>query len=598
MKRKLFLIPLLLLVGCSISTLPSEKGSSLNSTSNLATSVNKDSNIQTSSVEQNTSNTESLISSFTSSQSETSSLSSNSSLNSSSSSSQETQEEDIKKVLDLARNEQLKKEVSYKITSFKVDEKLAYDEYVTKNESILSVSEYENGLIRNEVNKIYHDDTVAYSYIGEGKVSLHNDQYIDYMKYDVDRNEVVTAKVDYIKTITPTNLKEYLICDVTTQIQNNLTLLNEKFVKETNQGNTTYSLNCIKIEEQAKKEEYNISFNVNSNQQITSYNYEKKTYTYDWLNEEFKTTYGLIKTTYEINYGTITSETISVDDVCVNDVSLKLYDINDSNQTALDLNNIKINTSIDVMVTNFAPSTALDTHFYIASSSNENVIAKMSYGVYKVIGVGATTLTIKNELGFTKLVEVTTFAPSLESIDFQVSSTNLYVGNDYLISLILTPSDAVSEVEFTSSNEAVIEVIKKENKYYLSCKTLGTAEITVKSKTNPSITKTKSFEVKETTLKQFLLDNIFKGYDYNTFAEIRIEFINSFQGKICFEEDEKQFTYSINANVIKFSTFDYCGTTYTTNKITLSDDLLSASLSCVDEFYFSSIETSLEIIAK
>lgn len=595
MKRKLCLLSLLLLVSCSTSISTSSMNSSQQS---LSTSFNQSDNIDTSfpsSLLSSSSEEESSSSTSFTSESDTESISS---VSSSASSSQTTQKVDLKDILAVAKKRQLENEVAYKVISTEIEEKLAYDEYVTKNESVLDIKEYENGLIRNEVNKIYHDDNIAYSYQGEGKVAFHNNQYIDYMKYNVNREDLVSAKEDYIKAIDITNLKEYMICDVVTQITNNEASLKDGFTLNKKDENTTYSLNCTKIEEQSKKEEYQISFVVNNNNQIISYNFEQKTYSYDWLKEDFKQTYGLTKLSYEITYGSITSETISLNDVCVSDVNLKLYNTLDSSYEALDTNNIRINTIFDVMVIDYIPSSALDTHFYISSSSNQEVVAKTSYGAYQAVGVGTSTLTIKNELGFTKIIEVNTFAPELEAIDFDVNSSNLYIGNEYKLSISVTPSDAVSEFEVTSSNNGVIEIVKKGKDYYLSCKSTGYADITVSSKENSNISKTKSYEVKETTLKQFLLDNIFKGYDYTVYSEIKIEFINSFQSKICFDSDEKLVTYTINSNVIKFSSFDCFGSTYVTNTLTLNSDLTSASLSLIDEFYYSTINTTLEVVAK
>ena len=63
------------------------------------------------------------------------------------------------------------------------------------------------------------------------------------------------------------------------------------------------------------------------------------------------------------------------------------------------------------------------------NSSNQEVIVE-SYGQFKAIGLGKTTLTVKSTYGLTKEIEVTVVAPDLTAISPRFTSELHFVGQD------------------------------------------------------------------------------------------------------------------------------------------------------------------------
>ena len=176
---------------------------------------------------------------------------------------------------------------------------------------------------------------------------------------------------------------------------------------------------------------------------------------------------------------------------------------------------------VDFRITKFSPATALNVdEFKIVESSDPTVIEISSVtGSAKAIKDGESTLTISDPIGSVKVTKkVTVTSPSLNYIYLSipnVSKNTIKVDDTATIKIEAYPVESTEELEAISSNPDVVEIGEIVDRKSLSIKGLkeGTSDITVRSKSNPSVSKVLTITVEkkqEETELSWLIGTWFK----------------------------------------------------------------------------------------
>lgn len=228
---------------------------------------------------------------------------------------------------------------------------------------------------------------------------------------------------------------------------------------------------------------------------------------------------------------------------------------------------------------------ALDTELTIISSSDNSVIPIDSYGIVKSKNIGKTILTIQSKSGIQKQLEVTVVIPSISKIEINSYNPFYFTNTDYNIHLNIDPDNTPYEIEVTSDKPELVTITPEDDYWYkLNFKEKGTYNITAKSKSNPSVSCTKEFEVqgsKKTdeeikasvvgTWKADLMD----ANGINTIKDaVTVIFNENKTGTLTFNSDKTGYTFELN-KPYEF-TYDFTTSSYNDRpiKVTMSSIIL------------------------
>lgn len=228
---------------------------------------------------------------------------------------------------------------------------------------------------------------------------------------------------------------------------------------------------------------------------------------------------------------------------------------------------------------------ALDTESTIISSSDNSVISIDNYGIVKSKNIGKTILTIQSKSGIQKQLEVTVVIPSISKIEINSYNPFYFTDTDYNIHLNIDPDNTPYEIEVTSDKPELVTITPEDDYWYkLNFKEKGTYNITAKSKSNPSVSCTKEFEVqgpKKTdeeikasvvgTWKADLMD----ANGINTIKDaVTVIFNEDKTGTLTFNSDKTGYTFELN-KPYEF-TYDFTTSSYNDRpiKVTMSSIIL------------------------
>ena len=139
------------------------------------------------------------------------------------------------------------------------------------------------------------------------------------------------------------------------------------------------------------------------------------------------------------------------------DVNVCVFDTILGESTPADINAFPYDEYISVEATNVAPEKTIDKDLEIVNSSNQEVIVE-SYGQFKAIGLGKTTLTVKSTYGLTKEIEVTVVAPDLTAISPRFTSELHFVGQDETLYIDYESENTLDKFYIKNLNEDVVNV--------------------------------------------------------------------------------------------------------------------------------------------
>lgn len=509
----------------------------------------------------------------------------------------------------------LNSESEYTYTKTNYSQKYDFEDYsYMDKESVHSYRYLENCVKTIEIEKNISSDlknyTNLYTYQGSAFVGKNEDKYINLRKFDltnVPTGEYIASKDELNLLVIDDNnsLESYLISDFYSKIGNWINSLEDQFQTPSlnNDKSFEYNLSFEKVEEQATKTNIELDLVFNEDYSINYCKYIYKTFGYDWNTNDFKVnTNDHFIEEYEFKYSKINNETnniINPNDYILSDAEITLIENNSYDQVPLKLNNIKVGTSIKPFVLNVIPNNAIDRNFKIISSSDPEIV-KENYGVWKCEKPGTTTLTLVNELGLEKTLDITVYSPTLESISLNVSNTNMYVNESYQLYIYNIPYDSNStyNIEVDDPSIAQIEII--DNKYMINCLKEGETLIRVTSIEFPNITNSISIKILEksndNSYMSTLISNTWSVYSYNTYTTLYLKFYEDGKGILYDDYGESaSFNWSIDDKKVTLSDiyfyYNYEYTNFCDNTITISEDGNELYARFSDGFYTMLIET-------
>ncbi len=211
--------------------------------------------------------------------------------------------------------------------------------------------------------------------------------------------------------------------------------------------------------------------------------------------------------------------------------------------TDCDADDVPVDFYILAKAINVTPELAIDTKLEIIDSSNQDVISVSSVGVVKSIGGGTTTLTVRSESGIEKTIEATVKVPDATSIRIEIYSSSFFVGEEYNIFTYVTPENSREEYDYTVSNDNARIIMDKDNDPVLVCEKAGEVTITATSKTNPSISASKTVTITQKLTVEEVKANIVGTWVDVENNQQKITFHSDNTGHFTFFEDNKQQDY-------------------------------------------------------
>ena len=290
--------------------------------------------------------------------------------------------------------------------------------------------------------------------------------------------------------------------------------------------------------------------------------------------EENTTKYDI---TYEERVSSLTDENmLNVEDYFVYEVNeIQAYFYNDQGKKEVaSLNNLPLNKYIRFEAVDYFPSKAVDLEMYAISSSNPDVIS-ISSNVFYTNKTGEATLTLESATGVPFEVEVRINIPEIEKIKYDDSSSAvergennrryIYTSTTYSegIYVTLNPSSAyLEDVEISVSNSDVLTVQSsitgKVINLTLVVNDVNVTEvesvsITFKSKTNPNISTTITYYLKQRLTHDEMIDKLMNntyrwnnlygsGYGIMSFTSANTGKVEYYDGDVKLGETTFRFT--------------------------------------------------------
>lgn len=144
-----------------------------------------------------------------------------------------------------------------------------------------------------------------------------------------------------------------------------------------------------------------------------------------------------------------------------------------------------IGTSYRLKVKSVAPKKASKEVTF--KSNNKKVATVNSKGKITAKKAGTTTITVTSKVNkkVKATCKVTVYAKA-KSITLSTTKKELSLGETFTLSASVKPTTSIQNVTYKSSNSRIASVTKKG---VVKAKKIGTAITTVKSKSNPSVSK-------------------------------------------------------------------------------------------------------------
>ena len=242
------------------------------------------------------------------------------------------------------------------------------------------------------------------------------------------------------------------------------------------------------------------------------------------------------------------------------DVNVCVFDTILGESTPADINAFPYDEYISVEATNVAPEKTIDKDLEIVNSSNQEVIVE-SYGQFKAIGLGKTTLTVKSTYGLTKEIEVTVVAPDLTAISPRFTSELHFVGQDETLYIDYESENTLDKFYIKNLNEDVVNVSEIEDLVDgIACADLeflkaGKATLEFYREKDNRLLNTITFEVVEALSDEEMKSNLigtWYGDLENTHTgemikeAVKIEFIDDSKAELTLLSDDTGFTLDVN----------------------------------------------------
>ena len=242
------------------------------------------------------------------------------------------------------------------------------------------------------------------------------------------------------------------------------------------------------------------------------------------------------------------------------DVNVCVFDTILGESTPADINAFPYDEYISVEATNVAPEKTIDKDLEIVNSSNQEVIVE-SYGQFKAIGLGKTTLTVKSTYGLTKEIEVTVVAPDLTAISPRFTSELHFAGQDETLYIDYESENTLDKFYIKNLNEDVVNVGEIEDLVDgIACADLeflkaGKATLEFYREKDNRLLNTITFEVVEALSDEEMKSNLIEtwyGDLENTHngemikEAVKIEFIDDSKAELTLLSDDTGFTLDVN----------------------------------------------------
>lgn len=242
------------------------------------------------------------------------------------------------------------------------------------------------------------------------------------------------------------------------------------------------------------------------------------------------------------------------------DVNVCVFDTILGESTPADINAFPYDEYISVEATNVVPEKTIDKDLEIVNSSNQEVIVE-SYGQFKAIGLGKTTLTVKSTYGLTKEIEVTVVAPDLTTISPRFTSKLHFVGQDETLYIDYESENTLDKFYIKNLNEDIVNVGKIEDLVDgIACADLeflkaGKATLEFYREKDNKLLNTITFEVVEALTDEEMKSNLigtWYGDLENTHTgemikeAVKIEFIDESKAELTLLSEDTGFTLDVN----------------------------------------------------
>ena len=242
------------------------------------------------------------------------------------------------------------------------------------------------------------------------------------------------------------------------------------------------------------------------------------------------------------------------------DVNVCVFDTILGESTPSDINAFPYDEYISVEATNVVPEKTIDKELEIVDSSNQEVIVE-SYGQFKAIGLGKSTLTVKSTYGLTKEIEVTVVAPDLTAISPRFTSELHFVGQDETLYIDYESENTLDKFYIKNLNEDVVNVGEIEDLVDgIACADLeflkaGKATLEFYREKDNKLLNTITFEVVEALTDEEMKSNLigtWYGDLENTHTgemikeAVKIEFIDESKAELTLLSDDTGFTLDVN----------------------------------------------------
>lgn len=242
------------------------------------------------------------------------------------------------------------------------------------------------------------------------------------------------------------------------------------------------------------------------------------------------------------------------------DVNVCVFDTILGESTPADINAFPFDEYISVEATNVVPKKTIDKDLEIVNSSNQEVIVE-SYGQFKAIGLGKTTLTVKSTYGLTKEIEVTVVAPDLTAISPRFTSELHFVGQDETLYIDYESENTLDKFYIKNLSDDIVNVGEIEDLVDgiagadLEFLKAGKATLEFYREKDNKLLNSITFEVFEALSDEEMKSNLigtWYGDLENTHTgemikeAVKIEFIDESKAELTLLSDDTGFTLDVN----------------------------------------------------
>lgn len=242
------------------------------------------------------------------------------------------------------------------------------------------------------------------------------------------------------------------------------------------------------------------------------------------------------------------------------DVNVCVFDTILGESTPADINAFPYDEYISVEATNVVPEKTIDKNLEIVNSSNQEVIVE-SYGQFKAIGLGKSTLTVKSTYGLTKEIEVTVVAPDLTAISPRFTSKLHFVGQDETLYIDYESENTLDKFYIKNLSEDIVNVGEIEDLVDgiagadLEFLKAGKATLEFYREKDNKLLNTITFEVVEALSDEEMKSNLigtWYGDLENTHTgemikeAVKIEFIDESKAELTLLSGDTGFTLDVN----------------------------------------------------